>query len=304
MKKLILFISIFLSLKAASACDICGCGVGGNYIGILPEFSKHIAGMRYRYNYLQTHIGPNGQQTYLTTKERFYISELWAAWSINTKWRVMANVPFSILTKSSTAEKSSSSGIGDPSVSIYHQVLNKRLGVANSKIMVHSLWLGAGIKLPFGKYNPANVEDNSSQVFQLGTGSTDIIINGMYDLRVQDIGVNIAGLYKFNTNNKYDFKYGNKWNINAQVYYKFRLKNKLGIAPNLGILYEHSAKDSDQKQKQDISGGTITMGTFGVELLYKKMAAGANFQIPIQQNLASGTVKSGNRQMFHIAYIF
>ena len=52
------------------ACDICGCGVGNSYIGILPDFNKRIFGLRYRYNSIFTHVGTGGETTYLTTKRR------------------------------------------------------------------------------------------------------------------------------------------------------------------------------------------------------------------------------------------
>ncbi|MBP8240682.1 MAG: hypothetical protein KAX50_12000 [Saprospiraceae bacterium] len=31
------------------ACDVCGCAVGGNYLGILPQFRRHFAGVRFQY---------------------------------------------------------------------------------------------------------------------------------------------------------------------------------------------------------------------------------------------------------------
>ena len=305
MKKVFLFTVIILSLTQAKACDICGCGVGSNYIGILPEFSKHIFGIRYRYNALQTHIGAGGAITYLTTKEVYRTAELWGGWNIGKNFRVMASVPYSFNERVNQGIKNSKSGIGDITLNGYYQLINKKKTVGNNKLLIQSLWLGAGIKLPTGEYNPADKTSNAqnTNLFQLGTASTDFSFNAMYDIRLQDAGANIAATYKVNTANKYDYTYGNKLSINAQAYYKFRVKNKVLIAPSAGVLYENSQNDIDNKFSVDISGGHVLSCTAGVELGYKKISIGGNFQTPLSQQLANGIVKSGNRAMLHISFL-
>src|ERR1700755_3241064 len=92
----------FLSLAVygnVAACDICGCGVGSYYTGILPEFRKNILGLRYRYNTLTTHLGPGGSVSYLTTTERFRTVDLWGGWSITPKFRLMGYVPLNFNEK-------------------------------------------------------------------------------------------------------------------------------------------------------------------------------------------------------------
>ena len=175
-----------------------------------------------------------------------------------------------------------------------------------SSLIVQSLWLGGGVKLPTGKYNP---EDNrniakSSNLFQLGTGSVDLNLSAMYDLRIQDMGVNLAANYRITTANRYDYKYGNKINLNAQLYYKFRPSMQVSIAPNAGIQYEHASLDKDKGFDVTVSGGNLTMGTFGLEGGIRKFVFGANYQIPFGQDLASGIVKANDRLMVHVGFTF
>ena len=80
--KTVITVFLFASSPLVSmACDICGCGIGNNYIGILPEFNSKIIGVRYRSNNLWTDIGANGAHTYLTPEERYQTTELWGAWN-------------------------------------------------------------------------------------------------------------------------------------------------------------------------------------------------------------------------------
>ncbi len=303
MKKLFIILLIACLPLLSVACDICGCGVGGNYVGILPDFTKHIAGLRFRTNSLTTHLGIGGAQTYLTTKETYRTAELWGGWNITDHIRVMASVPYSFnqrINQGSTKEKH---GLGDISVSGFYRLLHGRRTLG-SKLFIHTLWAGLGVKLPTGTYSPADKSQNtqSANLFQLGTGSIDISANAMYDARLQDAGINLSANYKLNTTNKYHYRYGSKFTISAQPYYKFSIKQRLTIAPNAGILYEVAQKDTDNSFPVDISGGNILLGTIGVEVSFKKVALGANYQSPLSQKLALGIVRANDRGMVHIGF--
>jgi len=296
--------ALFLSAKT-DACDICGCGVGGYYIGVLPEFHKHIFGLRYRYNSLKTHIGAGGSTTYLTASERYQTAELWGAWNLGKKFRIMASVPYAYNERENQGVNRSKNGIGDISVNGYYQVFNDKRTVFTKKLLVQTFWIGGGIKLPTGKYASADKQStaNNANLFQLGTASYDFLLHAMYDLRIQDAGLNVSASYKMNTANKYDYSYGNKFSAATQLYYKWRIKNKFTIAPNAGVSYENSKKDIDSKIVADISGGRLLLGTLGFETTFKKIALGANWQTPLTQNLANGTVKANNRMMLHVSFL-
>jgi hypothetical protein len=303
MKKIpFLILSLFVFIST-NACDICGCGVGGNYIGILPEFHKHIFGVRYRSNSLKTHLGVGGSTTYLTATEQYHTMELWGGWNIKPKFRVMAAIPYSFNERTNLGISKSKNGISDISVLGFYQLFYNSKAAFTNKILVQTLWLGGGIKLPTGKYN-ADDKQNTMQntnLFQLGTASVDFTVNTMYDLRIQDAGLNISGSYKMNTANKYGYNYGNKLNATAQLYYKFKLSQNLTLAPNTGVVYEMSKKDIDNTIPVDISGGNLLQGSVGVETVMKKVSIGANWQTPLAQNLANNVVRANNKIMIHFS---
>lgn len=291
--------------QKANACDICGCGVGSNYIGILPEFSKHIFGMRYRYNSLLSHVGVGGATTYLTSTEKYRTTEIWSGWNIGKKGRLMLTVPYAFNERENAGIANTKKGWGDVTVTGFYQLLDKKQTAFSNKLLVQSLWLGGGIKLPSGKYTPSDkaTASQNTNLFQLGTASTDFTLNAMYDARLQDAGINISASYKMNTANRYHYNYGNKLGLTSQLYYKFRVLKHYTIAPNGGVMYEQSKKDIDNKITVDISGGNLLSGTAGMEISGKKISAGFNWQTPLSQNLAKGAVKANNRAMVHVAFI-
>ncbi|MGG9971095.1 transporter [Ferruginibacter sp. SUN002] len=302
-KKYALLLAVIILPVFTMACDICGCGVGNSYIGILPDFHKHIFGIRYRYNSMYTHLGVGGSTTYLTTKEMYNTVEAWGGWNIGEKTRIILSVPYGVNTRKNQGESNSKNGLGDITLSGYYQLLNSRRTVLNQKLFVQSLWIGAGVKFATGKYNSAdkNVSGNNVNLFQLGTGSNDFNVGLMYDARLQDFGINVSSNYKISTVNKDDYRYGNKLTINTQAYYKCRINKKIMLAPNAGIQYENGSTDTDNNFKVTASGGRLLLGTIGVETVLGRFAVGANVQTPLSQNLANGIVKANGRFMLHVA---
>ncbi|MFB6456796.1 transporter [Chitinophaga sp. Hz27] len=307
MKKIIVLLTIILSISyELRACDICGCGVGSYYIGLLPDFKKRFIGLRYQYKTLTSHLGPGGTTSYLTTAETYQTAELWGGWNIGKKFRIIGFVPVNFNSRENQGETLHRSGLGDIAAVGYYQLFDKQQTLGN-KLLVQSLWLGAGFKLPTGKYEPAEHKENEDMPnnFQLGTASTDFTLNAMYDVRLMDFGVNANVSYKINTNNKYDYQYGNKFTANLLAYYKIKLTKLVTIAPNAGILYETAAKDKENKKYSvDNSGGYTLMGTTGLEATMGNISMGANFQPVIFQQLADKRIKAGNRAMVHISYLF
>lgn len=306
-KKTTLVVLLLISSYVVQACDICGCGVGSYYIGILPDFKKRFIGLRYQYKSLRSHLGPGGTTSYLTTSETYQTAELWGGWNIGRKFRILSFVPVNFNSRENQGQTRNRSGLGDIAVVGYYQLLNTQNTNNNNKLIVQSLWIGAGIKIPTGQYEPTERKENEDTPnnFQLGTASTDFSVHLMYDVRIMDFGVNVNLSYKMNTPNKYQYQYGNKFSSNILAYYKFRLNDNVSVGPNAGILYETAVKDKENKKYTiDQSGGYSLMGTAGAEASFNRISAGINFQPVISQHLANMQIKAGNRAMIHVTYLF
>ncbi|WP_291912357.1 transporter [Chitinophaga sp. CB10] len=306
MKRILLILTCLLTVTTIRACDICGCGVGSYYLGILPDFSKRFAGLRYQHKTMQSHLGAGGATSYLTTAETYQTAELWGGWNIGQRFRVLAFVPFNFNGKTNEGVTTHQSGLGDIAAIGFYNVFSNRQTVLNSKLLVQSLWVGAGVKAPTGRYYQAAkiAGGESPNNFQLGTGSTDFTLNAMYDIRLMDAGINANLSYKINTANRYDYRYGNKYTANLLAYYKFRIAPQVTVSPDAGVLYETAGKDMDAGLQVDVSGGYALMGTVGAEVMLGRVNIGGNFQPVIKQQLADMHVKAGSRMMVHATVLF
>jgi len=309
MRKGFLIVICFMGFsQLAAACDICGCGVGSYYIGILPEFQKRFIGMRYQQKGLLTHLRPDGEWSYLTTDETYKTMELWGAWNVGNRFRVVGFVPYNFIERKNQGVRYSKQGLGDVAVVGYYNVLKSEYTTDSTfKRVIHTLWIGGGAKLPTGSYDPAGQRAGVGEqnTFQLGTKSFDFTLNAMYDLRIQDVGLNTNVSYKINTVNDYQYQYGNKLTANVLGYYKFRVAKQTTLAPNTGVLYETAATDRREHSRVvEESGGHTLMGIAGTEVSLKRIAFGVNYQVPLSQDLARGQVRANNRLMVHMSLGF
>ena len=175
----------------------------------------------------------------------------------------------------------------------------------NSKDRTFSqqLWIGGGIKLKTGKFeiDDTNPDVASAANMQLGSGSTDILFNAMYNVRIDKFGINTTTTYKMNSTNKEQYKFGNKFLASSFAYYPLAISKTI-ISPNLGVLYEKTNASELQSSKINLTGGSILQGSAGLEIAFNKIAIGFNAQLPLAQNFAENQTTQKLRGMAHVSF--
>jgi len=301
MKKIFLVIIMMTicSCYKISACDICGCGVSNYYIGILPQFNHKFFGFRYHFSSYNTRLVNDPTQF---SKDFYQTIEWWGGWNIGKRFQVLALVPYNFNHQNSDEGVSNKNGLGDVIVIGNYKVLDIR-SMAGNKNISQQLWIGGGLKLPTGKFDVDASDPDLAAIAngQLGSGSTDVILNAMYNIHINKLGINTAAGYKINSENKDDYKFGDKLSLSSFVYYPINA-SKIMISPNVGVLYENTKPSELQNKKIDLTGGSILKGSLGAEVSYKKVAVGFNMQMPIRQNFAEGQTKEKLQGMVHVTF--
>jgi len=301
MKKYLIAITIlFFTATQSSACEICGCGVGNYYIGLLPQFKSHFIGLRYHYNKFNTRLVSDPSQY---SKDFYQTVELWSGWNIGKKFQLLAVLPVNFNHQESDEGVSNLKGLGDAIMLMNYKLFDINSKTNSGKNINQQLLLGGGLKLPTGKFeiDPNNPDVASEANMQLGSGSTDILIDGMYNLRVGKIAVTTQANYKISSTNKDDYRFGNKFSANSFISYGFNAKATT-ISPNFGLLFENTAESKLQSSKIDLTGGSLLQGALGVEFGFKKMSIGFNTQLPIAQDFAENQTKQKVKGMVHVTF--
>ena len=302
MRKYFLAITIlfFAGIQRSTACEICGCGVGNYYIGLLPQFKSHFIGLRYHYNKFNTRLVSDPSQY---SKDFYQSIELWSGWNIGKRFQVLAFVPVNFNHQESDEGTSNLKGLGDAVLLMNYKLFDINSKTNGGKNINQQLWLGAGLKLPTGKFEiDANDPDVASKAnMQLGSGTADILLNGMYNLRIGKIGVTTQANYKISSTNKDDFRFGNKFSASSFISYGLNAKTTT-ISPNFGLLFENTAESKLQSSKVDLTGGSLLQGAAGVEFGFNKVAVGFNVQLPVAQNFAENQTKQKVKGMVHVTF--
>lgn len=291
-----------LSACTIQACEICGCGQGNYYIGLMPQFKHHFIGFRYHFKRFNTVMADDPTQF---SKDYYRTMELWGGWNFGKKWQVLAVIPYNFIHQVSDDGITNNQGIGDIALMVNYKLFDKSTTNAKGRPVMQQMWVGAGVKAPTGKFNadatdPALIAIANTQT---GTASTDFMLSAMYNISINKTAINTSASYKLNTSNSDKYSFGNRFSVSSIASYSIK-KSQVSIQPNLGLLYENTATNKLEKQKVALTGGYLLTAMGGVELGYKKFTVGANMQLPLSQRFALGQTELKLKGMMHVTYAF
>ena len=301
MKKNIFCASILLLLcvQTLMACDICGCSSGNYFLAPMPQFNKHFVGMRYSLRSFETILKDDKTQF---SNDIYQTTEIWGGFKIKNRIQILGFIPYNFNHSKSDDGVKNNSGIGDATIFFNYILLDKN-SISKKKKSINQQWLiGAGIKIPTGKFLIDTSEIISSANNQLGSGSIDFVTTSTYSIRFEKWGLNANATYKINQAAS-DFRFGNRFTTSLFLFHPFALKN-VSLNPNIGLQFEKLAANKLYTETVEQSGGSVLLGTIGVETKLKNFAIGMNMQLPIVSNFADGQTKVIARGMVHVTYTF
>ncbi|MCC5943416.1 MAG: hypothetical protein JJT94_00660 [Bernardetiaceae bacterium] len=301
MKKIVLIFALILLITSQSmACDLCGCGVGNYYFGMLPQWQKNFIGLRYRMASYDSHLG---MSEVFRTREHFQTVEAMARFYPHKKVQVIAFLPYHINKQETSGKNLYQQGIGDAVILANYEVFSNKNDT--TKTLKQEVRLGGGLKLATGSFDFD--EGDYSQVanpnFQLGTGSYDFLLNYLHTLRLNDWGVQADVNYKINTSNSRDYRFGNRFSGNLMLFNVQRISS-FELMFFGGGYYEHSEKDTERGIANSNTGGYLMAANAGVKAYYKQFSLGFLYQKPLTQNIAQGQVYAHDRMQWQAVFQF
>lgn len=304
MKKITSIIILLLAVAYnASACDICGCSVSGNTFGILPQFQRHFAGIKYNYRAFRTEHPPlfaNSKK--VVSNEYYHTAEAWGRFVPHKRVQLFAFVPTHFYKKQEDGITTLSNGLGDASLIVNYILLNTANDSADSD-WKHALQMGGGVKLPTGKNSFAENNENTIPQMQPGTGSVDFPLNIIYTLRYKSFGLNSEYNYRVNLANAQGYKFGDRFNATTRVFYWKKFEHYTFL-PNTGISYEHGAADVKDGVLQDYTGGNVVLANAGMDFYFNKFSVGLSAQQPVYQYLGENYIHAKTRFSTNFIYLF
>ncbi|MEK7253141.1 MAG: hypothetical protein AAB316_00220 [Bacteroidota bacterium] len=298
MKYLCFFACLILGASCASGqscCAVSCCASGSGYGGILPQFHKHFAGIRYTQRSLKTTSLPSilHEIPDLTTEQQYQTMEFFGRFYPVERVQVFAFLPFNRFSQTNNGETLLEEGLGDVTLLANYNLLDT--GDSLSRDWKHNLLLGGGVKLPTGSFKPNIADGDEYQpTLQTGTGSLDFLANLAYTLRFKQWGIQADAGFRFNSTNQMDYRFGNRIQGGMRVFRQIG-GDDFSILPNLGLQFEAAQKDRLGDETRKFTGGRAGFVGAGVQVFVGNISFDASFQQPFFQSLSEGHSNLGGK---------
>lgn len=304
MRTLLIAVALLAIPSAASACDVCGCSIGGNYFGILPQFHRHFVGLRWSEQSFQSaHSRSAAQAGRFDSEESFRTVDLLGRFYPFRRVQMLVLVPYHTFRRLEDQQTINTQGLGDLSFLASYILLDT--GDSLRRQWRHTLTVGGGIKLPTGRHSLTTTEGELLHPnLQPGTGSTDFMVTAAYTLRRGKWGFSADALGRLNTINKSrDYQMGNRLSGSVKAFY-WKNVRRFTFLPNAGVFADAAQANTGDSNFTEGTGGAITLATVGLDVYMGNCSAGLTFQQPVWQYLGGGSIHSRSRWMATVNYIF
>ncbi len=282
------------------ACDVCGCSVFNQNLGILPQFNTHFLGIRYSQRGFRSEHPSILFPT--VSHEQYHNAELFGRYVIGQRWQILGFLPYNIIKKKENGIIDISQGIGDAYIMGLYSIIHHK--ESESGDLYQNLQIGGGIKLPTGHSDFETQEYGWIPGVQIGTGTTDFLSTATYILRYKSWGVvTEAGVRITTENNKYQHRFGNGYNQSIRLLKVFD-SNNWTFMPTLGLVHERWNPDQKEGYDVDLTGGNITSTSIGIDILFSNFNIGIAGHLPVHQNIGRGYINSQSRFNGQLIYFF
>lgn len=297
MKNLLLFlIASLIGLNTAQACDRCGCSLSGHYLNALPQYQRHMVGARWFYRgFASDHHGG------VWSDERFHSLDLWAQVFPRERFQIVGVLPLNHFTQTLENVSTRSQGIGDAVLLMNYNALRHNWG--SSSAWTQLLWLGGGVKLPTGQFDPALVRQGINPNMQPGTGTLDGLLSGMYNIRYNQWGLAADALVRFSQTNSEGYRFGHRLNASSRFFYQMQTGATRWL-PTAGAVWEWSAPDRNQGNVAHDTGGYCLLGHVGLDVYWERFAIGVAGLFPVMQHLGNGYLLARPRVQVSTSALF
>ncbi len=300
----------FLPVQEVKACDVCAM-----FSGATPNILKNRAGLYFRYrsfdglydglNFQKTSHFPDGvpiptPDNPALVKEQYASSIFYGRWFFKPRWNVQLQLPLVYNTASVGDFTQSIGGLGDANIMVNAAVVD----IASEKQSIQ-LFLGAGIKLPTGAKFREIADYLEWYELQGTTGSWDALFRADLSWRRNKFGIISSNMFRLNTADKHEMRFGNFLNITTNAFYLVDLSEaKYQLMPSAGAFLEmYSGREHYRLEVLDTGGSTL-FGTVGITLFLNKVALRAELQVPVWQKLSGVQMLSNPVGIVDISYNF
>jgi hypothetical protein len=286
-----------LELRAQACCNAGGLASCGS-TGLLTGLRNSSTNLRL----LDVPFKTNGIVDGESYKDNFYVAELSVRYQVSQRWKLALQQPYRWNVRQLPDETEHLSGLADTRLSGSYALLdNKSLG--NHSMLYWEM--GAGVKLPTGKYDQSIYYRDLPGNLNLGMGNMGYLLlsNAVFFIKKYGIGFNAA--YQLNGKSRDDYQFGDQFTAGLSVFREFSFGEKWKWVPFAAANVEHFGKNYlPSGNFAEGSGGKGYLALLGATASYSNFQLGISAARPFYQQYANGAILAKQRHSLDITYFF
>ncbi|TXF87666.1 transporter [Neolewinella aurantiaca] len=279
-----------ISFSSLSACDACGCGIGGGGFGLLSVYRNNYVGIGYGHLPFKSRL-TSGE--YTGTEDAFHQVELSVRYEVLRGWRVDAFLPYRHHTRTGPAGDQSLSGIGDARLGLAYVLADNRpLGAQGGSWYLE---VGPVVSLPTGAYDDDLLDSEFlPDNFNLGKGAVGYGLQSTMVLSSGTYGVAINARHQRYGKSTAYYRFGEETSAGARLFGQFAHDPHWKFIPFAGINYEYTAANRTvDDQPVHATGGRAWLASAGANVRYDDITISYSAGIPLSQNYSDGQAEAG-----------
>lgn len=300
MAKLLISLSLAMLPYLFSFGQSC-CNAGGlascSSSGLLTGLRNNSVGLRFMQVPFKTAATDNERY-----QDDFYVAELSFRYQFSNRWKVSVQQPYRLNVREFPAKKERLHGLADTRLLGSYTIFDNVAIGSNSLVY----WeLGAGLKLPTGKYDETIYFRDLPGNLNLGMGNLGYLFSTNLVFFKNTLGLGLNAGYQLNSKSRDDYQFGDQFTAGLFFFREFAFGENWKLVPLAGASMEKFAKNylpSGNFAEGSGGEGWLVLGGFNAR--FNEFQAGLSASLPFAQNYSAGAIVAERRYSMDLVYFF
>ncbi len=291
---LLLVVLASVPSSGQSCCNAGGLSSCGS-TGLLTNLRNNCAGLRFMAVPFET--SATNEESF---QDNFYVAELSGRYQLTSKIRVSLQQPYRWNHRQQSGDDELLHGLADTRLTGSYTLFDNKAMAHNSLIYCE---LGAGLKLPTGKYDPSIYYRDLPGNLNLGMGNMGYLFQSNLVFFHKKMGVAHMASAQFYGKSRDDYHYGHQFTSALTVFREIALSEKTKLTPLAGASTEYFGKNHlPSGNFAEGSGGHGWFVLAGLNVRFGDFQVGSLTSRPFQQNYSQRAIVAKQRYSLEITY--
>ncbi len=233
-------------------------------------------------------------------RDNFYVAEFSGRYEVAPRLKIGLQQPYRWNHRKKPGKDEWLDGFADTRVTASYACFDNKMMAGNSLFY----WeIGAGLKLPTGKYDASIYYRDLPGNLQLGMGNLGYLFQSGLVFFHKKMGVAHQANFQLNGKSRDNYQFGNQFTSALTLFREVALKDDTKLTPMLGATVEWFGKNYLPSGKvAEGAGGHGILLMVGINARFDTFQVGANSSTPFQQNYSQGAIVAKQRFSLELTY--